>query len=103
LEDPGVDLPAGAGVFRRDPEDAERLWFAGLVAGRATFDGGRSLLVYADVERLAAALAIPAPDPAPTRVKHRADDIWLREEVVPETGRPAPETPRAPDVPGRIS
>jgi hypothetical protein len=97
LEEPERPLPAGAGLFRIDPDD-ERLQFVGLVAGTATLetDGTRRrLVVFTGLDRLREALLVPQRVPEPTQVKYRPDGIWLREPI-PKSETDDEQTERKP-------
>jgi hypothetical protein len=78
LEWPGVDLPAGAGVWVK--QDDETYLFAGLVSALAELTSGdqvRKYYLFTGPGRLREALAQPRRTFRPLRVKHRPDDITV--------------------------
>jgi hypothetical protein len=93
IEAPGRDLPAGTPIFVRD--EAERLWFAGLVSARATLQGAgggtTELFVFAGPRALAEALEQPENHLAPVRIKYRPDGIWLETQDRRTAAPPAGE------------
>jgi hypothetical protein len=97
LRDPGVELPAGAGLFASAPDG--RPLFAGLVAGRATVEGGSNAgryYVVAGVDRVRELLAVPQRHPVDLQPKYRTDDITVMEPGAP----PPPESERQQTLPG---
>ncbi len=86
LEHPGVPLPVGTGIFRRDPDDPDdqRLAFVGLVAGEATIDSGAAAgryLVFTGIDRLRELDLEPRLHPAPSEIKFRPDGIHVRRTI----------------------
>lgn len=85
LDDPGEELPAGAAVFRID--DKDRLYFVGLVAGKATFENpgsgssGRGFYVLAGVDRVREMLAVPERYPVDYEPVYRPDGIRVLRPV----------------------
>ncbi len=87
LRDPGVELPAGATLLCRGPDGVPL--FAGLVAGRATVDGGANAgryYVVAGVDRVRELLAVPTKHPVDYVPEYRADDISVMRPVEAESG-----------------
>lgn len=85
---PGRELPPGATVLVSTRDDG--LLFAGLIAGKASLDGGqREYYVFAGVDRVREMLAIPQVHPTDLVPKYRADDISVM--------RPRPADESAPD------
>jgi len=85
LADPGEVLPTGATLLCRG---ADGSWlFAGLVAGRATVDGGAASgtwFVFAGVDRVREMLALPTRHPVDVEVKYRTDDISVTKVPKPK-------------------
>lgn len=77
-------LPTGATVLRK--ADDGNLHFVGLVAGKATVDGGPaagSYYVFAGGGRLREMLAMPQPHPVDMTPKYRPDDIRVMKRAEP--------------------
>ncbi|HLU37902.1 MAG TPA: hypothetical protein VK081_00860 [Planctomycetota bacterium] len=77
---PGRDLPAGTGVFVRDPEDGG-LRLVGMIAGRIDAGDAR-YLVHTGTTALREALLAAKPHAEMRQVKHRPDDITV-DRLVP--------------------
>ncbi|MCR9245452.1 MAG: hypothetical protein NXI31_10500 [bacterium] len=94
LRDPGEPLPPGATILRCTEDDLHDYEFVGLVAGRATFEGGTSaadddtVYVYQGVDRVREMLAIPERYPIQLEPKYRPDGIVVMKPVPP---KPAPD------------
>lgn len=81
LMHPGVELPVGATVLRRDRYG---LTFVGLIAGKATVDndkGSRDYFVYAGVDRVRQMLAIPEKYPVDYAPRYRTDGITVLKPI----------------------
>lgn len=92
LRDPGVELPGGATLLCRGPE--QESLFAGLIAGTAEVDGGPaagSYYVFAGVDRVREMLAIPSDYPVDMVPKFRPDGITVLEPAE-EAAPPAATT-----------
>lgn len=82
LQDPGVELPAGATLLCRGPKGESM--FAGLIAGRATVHDGPAAgryYVVAGVDRVREMIAIPRKYPVDMAPKYRSDDIIVMKPV----------------------
>jgi hypothetical protein len=78
LQDPGVALPPGAGVF---VQSREGLRFCGLIAAKAALvqDGSeRSYYLLAGLDRLRELVATPEPRNPDMEVRYRPDDIAVK-------------------------
>lgn len=94
LADPGVELPTGATVLCRDLHGT--LMFVGLIAGRATVDGGASAgsyYVYAGPDRVRELLAVPERHPVDMVPEYRPDGITTMRPV--EDAKPPASAPEA--------
>ena len=96
LQDPGVELPAGAAVVCRGPDS--RPLFAGLIAARATLSGAATgrYYVFAGVDRLRELLAVPRRYPLDLVPKYRTDDITVVRTIEPPERPPEADQPAAP-------
>lgn len=101
LQDPGVELPAGATLLCRGPE-GETL-FAGLIAGRMTVksgpDAGRYYVV-AGIDRVRELLATPRRHPIDLAPKYRSDDITVMKPVEAQPPEPDEQPTATPLLPG---
>ena len=91
LIDPGLELPAGATLLLRARDDS--LQFAGLVAGKASLDGGgagHAYYVFAGVDRMREMLAVPKQHPVDYTPKYRVDDISVLKAQATKTEAPKP-------------
>ncbi|MFK7739620.1 MAG: hypothetical protein AB8H80_04790 [Planctomycetota bacterium] len=94
LQDPGVELPAGATLLCRDIHG--KILFAGLIAGRANVTGGAAAgtyYVYAGTDRVRELLAIPQQFPVDEVPHYRPDGITTMRAIPP--GGEAAATPDA--------
>ena len=78
LADPGRPLGPGTGIFVRDQEDEEKLFFVGLVAGVATLatpGGTERYLAFTGSDQLRIVLLQQEAHPSEKQVIYRPDDI----------------------------
>jgi hypothetical protein len=103
LQDPGVELPAGATLLCRGP--VGEAMFAGLINGRITVHDGPAAgryYVVAGVDRVREMLAIPTPHPIDMAPKYRSDDITVMKPVQPKPPEPTPTEGELPTTPGAV-
>lgn len=99
LQDPGIELPAGATVLCEGHDG--RPQFVGLIAGRATVDGGPAAgryYVFAGVDRVRELLAVPQRHPQDKAPKYRLDDISVMRPIEAQA-KPAEPDPGTPGLP----
>lgn len=85
---PGIPLPLGSPLFK---EADGRLHFVGLISAVAELEeqdaGRRAFLLFAGIDRLAEALAVPERISDPQRVRMLEDNRWVVEPPPREVGR----------------
>jgi hypothetical protein len=92
LQHPGRDLPPGATVLAQTRDDG--LLFVGLIAGKATVEGGDGAgeyYVFAGVDRIREMLAVPQVYPTDMVPKYRTDGISV---MKPREEEPPPPEPQ---------